>query len=144
MFWLYMKEALLIGFSVYLDLKLVILEMYLYIQKKSTGFWFLSYTPGKEIIVWALCSDVPSLLMYRYVWFLVHDCMEYCLLMISNVLNLCKGRSVDCFVFHISWCKVGYSNLIELCFVFNSYKCAITCSLLPVQIKNILSINLID
>ena len=91
-------------------------------------------------------SDAQSLLMLcRFVWFVVLDWMEYGLLTMSDVLNLCEGSSVDWFVFCISWCKVYYSwyaptvsrkeiivfeilysNLIESWFVFNSFKLQIS------------------
>ena len=62
----------------------------------------LSYTPVQEIVIWALFSDVQSLLMLkRFVWFVVLDCMEYCLLMISDVLTLYEGSSADPLVFYV-------------------------------------------
>ena len=41
-----------------------------------------------------------------------------------------------------SACNILYSNFIKLCFVFKSFKNVISCSLLPVHKKNILSVNL--
>ena len=58
------------------------------------------YTFSK-IVLWAFYSDVQSLLMYNFVWFVVLHCMKYCLLRISDVLNLCNESSADWFVFYI-------------------------------------------
>ena len=67
----------------------------------------LSHTFVQGIVAWALCSDIQSLVMlHRFVWFLLLECMEYCLLTISNVLILYEGSSVDWFVFYIFWCEV--------------------------------------
>ena len=89
------------------------------------------------------------------------DYMKYCLLAMSDVLNLCESSCVNQFVFCLFWYKVCYSwytplypgkkywvfeilysNLIELCFVFSSSKFWISHSLHPVHIKYILLMNL--
>ena len=41
---------------------------------------FISYTPVQELVAWARCIDIQSLLMlYRVVWFLILDYVKYCL-----------------------------------------------------------------
>ena len=45
-------------------------------------------------------------MLYRFVLFLLLECMKYWLLTISDVLNLYEGSCIDRFVFYIFWCKV--------------------------------------
>ena len=92
-------------------------------------------------------------MLYTLVWFVMLDCIDYCLWAILDILNLCEGSSVDqfsSFLFlicssvsrkEILVSKIFYSSSIELGFVFNSPKLRISCSLLPVHKNNISSMK---